>query len=107
MTIVRIQVPPALLGLAQLAQALEAVERGGRRVDADQYRVLVQRVTALLQPALTHPGLGELLRHFPALAALYENLNYGAAGLCRSPLEAAAAAEAATQTLLQRLRQPR
>ena len=103
MQIVRIEVPKALLSLVRLAQLLETVEAGGRP-DAGQYRALVQRLQQELQAQSGHPELGGLLDHFPAAAQLYENLRYEAAGLCRRPLELAAATEAATQELMQRLR---
>ncbi len=104
MQIVRIEVPKELLGVARLAQLLEAVEQGGARFDAGQYRALVQRLQQALQAVAGHAGLGALLDHFPAASQVYENLQYESAGLCRTQLDLAAATEAAARSLLQRLK---
>ena len=46
-----------------------------------------------LQKILPSEEFSALLEAYPAAAELYENLNYEHAGLCRSPLERALAAE--------------
>ena len=60
---------------------------------AEQYRRVVQQVSALLATAEADAHLDALLAAAPATATLYENLNYVHAGLCRAPLEAALNAE--------------
>ena len=100
----RIEVPKALLGVASLARVLEAVERGGGRLDAGQYRLLVQRLQEALRAVAGHARLGALLDHFPAASQVYENLQYESSGLCRSHLDLAVATEGATRALLKRVR---
>lgn len=108
MQIVRIEVAKALIGLARLAQLLEAVEQGGGgEPDAAQYRGLVLRLQQELQAQADHGDLAALLDHFPAASQVYENLRYETAGLCRTPLDLAAATEAAARDLLQRLQTAR
>jgi hypothetical protein len=81
--------------LALLAQVLERLEQGGRAIDADQYRMLVSRITDELKATPRDAGLDAVLEEFPTMSELYENLNYEHAGLCRSALESGLAAEAA------------
>jgi hypothetical protein len=100
----RIEVPKTLLAVARLARLLEALERSGGRVDAGQYRLLVQRLQQALGDVAGHAGLGALLDHFPAAAQVYENLQYECAGLCRSQLDLAVATEGAARALLKRVR---
>lgn len=96
-------VAKALWGMAQLLQALEASPHG---VHPEQYRQVVLRVEHLLTQAQDAqlPALDEVLRRFPAVAPLYENLNYAQAGLCRTPVDRAVQAEIATQEVLRRVR---
>lgn len=103
MQIVRIDVPKALLGVARLAQLLEGLEHSGR-VDAGQYRLVVQRLQQALLQAQEHPDLARLLDHFPAASQVDENLKYGAAGLCRSSLDSAVRSETAARACLARWR---
>jgi hypothetical protein len=91
--------------LATLGRMLERLETSGRAVNADQFRTLVDRVTAELQSAPHDAGLEAVLAHFPAVAQVYENLNYQHAGLCRSPLESALAAELAARAAIDKARQ--
>ncbi len=79
--------------LVTLAQVLHRMEFGGRPVDPEQYRSVVQHLAAELQAQPQGPGLEAVLAAVPAVAELYENLQYRHAGLCRSPLEAAVSAE--------------
>ena len=67
-----------------------------------QYRALVQQAQLLLYGAPPEAALDALLHAFPVLSDLYENRHYEHAGLCRQPLEAAAAAEQAAREALQR-----
>lgn len=99
---VRIAVPAELLSLVRLAQLLEAVEH--RSVDAHQYRLLAEKLSAELHAQQGHPALAGLLDHFPATAEIYENLQYGHAGLCRAPLEMSLGSELAVRDLLSRVR---
>ena len=95
--------PSALLTLAHL---LERLERGGAVTGADQYRSVVSHLVTELRTAEPGAALQALLDAYPAVAELYENLNYRHAGLCRSPLEAALDAELQTARLLARFRHP-
>lgn len=76
---------------AILAQLLERLDASRQPVDAHQYRTVAARLSAML--ANTDIDWQPLLEQSPAAAALYENLHYGDAGLCRSPLDAAMRAE--------------
>jgi hypothetical protein len=92
-----------LESLAMLAGVFERVERSATAVDAQQYQVLVDRLTSALAADLPAEGLNAVLTLHPAAAELYENLHYAHAGLCRSPLEGAVAAERQARDLLARL----
>lgn len=105
MEIVRIEVPKALVGVARLAQLLDALDRSPR-VDAGQYRLVVQHLQQALRQDQDHPDLGRLLAHFPAASQVDENLKYGLAGLCHTPLDAAVHSETAARSCLERLRRP-
>jgi hypothetical protein len=86
--------------LVMLARMLERLDRSAVAVDAGQYRTLVACVAAELQAMPQDPALEAVLDAFPALAQLYENLNYQHAGLCRAPLEKALAAEIAARAAI-------
>lgn len=101
MAVVKLTVPNELLPLVRLAQLLQGLE--GRQVDAHQYRVLVQKLVAELDAHQADAALPGLLDHFPAAAELYENLQYGHAGLCRAPLEVSLTSELAARELLRRV----
>lgn len=94
--------PPQLHALATLASLLERIERGRARPDPDQYRLLVQRIGAELEQHARQPELGALLDAFPATAAIYENLRYDWAGLCRAPLERSVGSERLARDALRR-----
>lgn len=89
--------------LAMLAGLFERVERRTDRIDADQYVALVERLKRALAADLPAEGLEAVLTLHPAVAELYENLHYAQAGLCRSPLDMAVAAETAARDALARL----
>ena len=82
-----------------LAQLLERIEQSPNRsangVGPQQYRNLVQQLQQALAQPLPQEVLNAILNAAPATAALYENLHYAEAGLCRSPLDAAMRAEMA------------
>lgn len=87
-----------------LAQLLQRLDRSAAPVGAEQYRSLVRHLSREMDALQAHPGLSALLDAYPAAAELYENLNYRHAGLCRSPLDTALAAELQAQQLIRRLR---
>jgi len=90
--------------LAVLARVLDRLERSSRPVDAGQYRTLAARVAAELEATPHDAGLDAVLDAFPAVAELYENLQYAHAGLCRSALDASAAAEMAARAAIEAAR---
>ena len=83
-----------------LAELLERLEHSTQPIAAAQYRSVAQHLInefADVEPSL---GLRALLNTHPAASELYENVNYGHAGLCRSALSAAVSAESqARQTI--------
>ena len=83
--------------LVVLAGMLDRLERSAQPIDPGQYRALVARLTAELEATPHDAALEAVLATFPAVAQLYENLNYQHAGLCRSPLDAALSAEMAAR----------
>ena len=89
-----------------LASLLERLEHSKVPIGAAQYRSIVAHLAAELAEAQSGPALATLLDNFPATAELYENLHYGQAGLCRSPLDAATRAELEAQRALERARRP-
>ncbi|HSW06620.1 hypothetical protein [Aquabacterium sp.] len=99
----RIEVPERLRVLVTLAQLLERLEQGAAPVGAGQYRAVAARLAAELAAVPQDPTLEILLGVFPAMAQMYENLRYEQAGLCRSSLDAAAAAEVETRALIGRM----
>lgn len=96
-----------LQNLALLAGVFERLEHSGGRVDAAQYRAVVERLTTALAADMPFEALNAVLNAYPASAELYENLQYARAGLCRSPLALAVPAETAAREALQRARQAR
>jgi hypothetical protein len=86
--------------LVLLAQVLERLEHSGRAIDPDQYRALVGRIARELESTPHDAGLDAVLENFPAASELYENLNYEHAGLVRSSLEPALAAELAARAAI-------
>lgn len=90
--------------LIALGRLLERVERDPAAVNAEAYQVLVGQLTAALHEAEPGAALQAVLRAYPSSAELYENLHYAQAGLCRSPLDAALAAELRAADLIARTR---
>jgi len=99
-------VPAPLQALAAMAMLLERLERTPRKVSAEQYRGVVRTVAGLLAEAEPSEALNALLALAPATAELYENQQYAHAGLVRSPLDAALAAEREAVAAIGRARQP-
>ncbi|MGH6647015.1 hypothetical protein [Aquabacterium sp.] len=87
-----------------LAYALERVERGFSSVSPRQYQQLTARLSQALRTVGPGVALQPLLDSFPAMAELYENVNYERAGLCRSPLQASSDAEVMARTIVARAR---
>ena len=96
--------PARLHTLAALAGLLERLEAGPSSASAAQYRGVARQVSALLAQAEADEHLALLLNAAPHTAALYENLHYDVAGLCRSPLEAALNAELSAAAAIGRAR---
>ncbi|HWI81288.1 hypothetical protein [Ramlibacter sp.] len=90
--------------LVMLARVLERLERSTQPVDPEQFRSVVARVSAELASTPHDAGLDAVLDTFPSVAELYENLNYTHAGLCRSALDPALAAELAARAAIEAAR---
>ena len=91
-----------LQSAAVLAATLERLERAPRAPDADQYRIVVERLQTQLRALDGEPGLRALLGRFPAAAEIYENLQYAHAGLCLQSLDRSLAAESKAREVLAR-----
>lgn len=87
---------------AVLAQLLERLDASRIPVDAHQYRTVVDGLTQMLSDDSVE--WQPLLAESPAAAAIYENLHYAEAGLCRSPLDAAMDAELQARTAIEAAR---
>lgn len=70
-----------------LAALLQRVDGNPNGIGAEQYQQLVLQLARLLNQLPPGEPLQQLLGNFPAAAMVYENSQYGHAGLCRSPLE--------------------
>jgi len=101
---------PSLTGhrnLVLLAGMLERLERSAQPVDAEQFRAVAARVAAELEAVPRDAGLEAVLETCPVAAEIYENINYQHAGLCRSALEPALAAELAARAAIDAARRRR
>jgi hypothetical protein len=85
-----------------LAELLERLEHSTQPVAAAQYRSVVLHLIDELADVEPGMGLRALLDTHPAAAELYENVNYQHAGLCRSALDAAIAAEGQARQAISR-----
>ena len=90
--------------LVLLARVLERLEHSAQSVDAEQYRSVVKHLASELALAPQDAGLRAVLQACPSAAELYENINYQHAGLCRSALEVAMAAESAARAAIENAR---
>jgi hypothetical protein len=91
-----------------LAQLLERLDHSRAPVGAEQYRSVARRLVQEFKQVPSNMALHALLDTHPAAAELYENVNYQYAGLCRSSLDAALAAERRAQQAIERAkRQPK
>jgi hypothetical protein len=87
-----------------LAALLERLENSRSAVDAQQYHSVAHRLADALGQAEPGRWLDSMLAEFPAASQLYENLQYAHAGLCRSPLDQALAAELSARRWIERAR---
>lgn len=99
-----IRIPVRMQLLAATGLLLERLDQMPRQASAAQYQGLVRQLERLLQEADGEPSLQPLLDGLPGLAEVHENRHYAVAGLCRSPLSAAVAAEQAARDLIERVR---
>jgi len=90
---------------ALLAGLLERLE-AGQHADAAQYREVAARLAQELRSLPRDAAMDALLGASPAAATVYENIYYEKAGLCRSRLEAATAAEVEAMQAIARARRP-
>jgi hypothetical protein len=90
--------------LVLLARVLERLEQSPERVDAEQYRSVVNHLSSELAVVPQDAGLQAVLQACPAAAEVYENLNYQHAGLCRASLDVAMASEAAARAAIDKAR---
>lgn len=88
-----------------LAHLLDRLE-GKVTPDAAQYRLVAQRLGQALSDLPAGDALDAVLRDSPAATLLYENLNYHHAGLCRSSLDTALAAEISARDAISRAMRP-
>jgi len=88
--------------LIALARLLERVEASPVAISADQYRALVRQLKTVLAAGVPEAALQAVLGAHPATAELYENMNYRASGLSRSPLERSVATELLAADLIHR-----
>jgi hypothetical protein len=90
--------------LVRLATVLQHFDSGRLPFDAGQYQAIARQLTAALRRNAASPALQAVLDASPVAAELYENLHYEQAGLARSPLEQAVAAELEATQVLARVR---
>lgn len=83
-----------------LARLLHKLDRQPLKASAEQYRVVASKLATELRRLPASPWLDAVLRRYPEAAEVYENTRYDIAGLCRSPLERATAAEIQARELL-------
>jgi len=90
--------------LVRLAAVLQHFDSGRLPFNAEHYQAVVKQLTTALRRNAGSPALPAVLAAHPAAAEVYENLNYEQAGLARSPLEQAVAAELEATHAIARLR---
>lgn len=88
-----------------LAALLERLEASRMPVDAAQHQLVAARLAQALADVPSGPQLTAILETHPAAAEVYENTHYHHAGLCRSPLDAALAAELGASAAIAQARQ--
>ena len=97
-----IQLPERMRVVVTLAGLLEKIEADPRAGGADQYRSIVRHLVEELGRLETDAALEWVLGVFPATSALYENLRYQQAGLCRTPLELSLNSELEARAVIDR-----
>ncbi len=95
--------PESLKVILMLSRLLEHLECNNSSLNAEQYRSVVQHLTLAISQETPSDEFKAMLEQYPATAALYENLHYEYAGLCRSQLEASLHSEQAMREVLQRV----
>jgi hypothetical protein len=95
--------PERLAVAFTLAHLLQKLDASATPVAPEQYRSVVSRLSEELARLPMDDDLQAVLNTFPAAAELYENLNYQHAGLCRSPLDRALAAEVKARELIRKV----
>jgi hypothetical protein len=98
--------PERLTVAFTLAHVLQKLEASATPVAPGQYRSVVSRLSDELARLPMDDDLQAVLNTFPAAGELYENLNYQHAGLCRSPLDRALAAEVKARELIRKVTTP-
>ena len=93
-----------IAALVRLATVLQHFDSGRLPFDPSQYHSIAKQLTTALRRNDGSPALQAVLAASPVAAELYENLHYDQAGLARSPLDQAVAAELEATHLLARLR---
>ena len=93
-----------IAALVRLVTVLQHFESGRLPFDAGQYHSIARQVTSALRRNDGSPALQAVLDASPIAAELYENLHYDQAGLARSPLDQAVAAELEATHLLARVK---
>ncbi|MFY7856898.1 MAG: hypothetical protein ACOVQT_12210 [Rubrivivax sp.] len=90
--------------LVRLAQVLDLADAGRVQLPPQAYRDVSRQLSSALQRhSLPPDAFDAFLKAHPSASALYENLQFHVAGLARSPLDAAVAAERETRSFLGRL----
>ena len=85
-----------------LAELLERLEHSAQPVAAAQYRSVALHLIDEFANVESDLRLSTLLDTHPAASELYENVNYRHAGLCRTALDAATAAESQARQAISR-----
>lgn len=101
-----LRLPARLHALAAMAALLERLDGQPRQASAEQYRGVVRQINDMLAEAEPGDYLDTLLGAAPATAELYENMQYGHAGLCRSPQTMALDAELSAMAVIKKARRP-
>ncbi|MDB5732703.1 MAG: hypothetical protein JWQ03_2598 [Variovorax sp.] len=96
---------PLTTDAAILAQLLERLEHG-RQPDAEQYRMVSQRLAQALDRIADNNTLDAVLQASPAAAELYENMHYQHAGLCRALLDVSLTTERSAREAIARAMRP-
>ena len=86
-----------------LAELLERLDHSTQPVPAEQYRSVVLHLMDEFAGIESSLALRALLDTHPAASELYENVNYRHAGLCRTALDAATAAESEARQAISRV----